>query len=216
MSPEQLRGEPSTSAPTSGRSASSCYEMADGAASRSRRDVAPSIAAILTTSRRPRPALAPGCPTRLDAIVGTRARRNSRARDTSAEEMVRGPAGAAGGRRLDGAITPRAGGAATTVTSIAVLPFADMSPAKDQELPLRRHRRGDARRAAPIPRAAASRRAPPRSSSRASQVDVREIGEQLNVGTVLEGQRAARRRPRARSPRSWSASTDGYRLWYER
>ena len=102
----------------------------------------------------------------------------------------------------------------TDVPSIAVLPFADMSPEKDQDYFCDGLAEELIDALAKLP----GLRVVARTSAfrfRGDTLDLREVGEKLNVGTVLEGSvRKAGNRLRVNA--QLINTGDGYHLWSER
>jgi eukaryotic-like serine/threonine-protein kinase len=97
--------------------------------------------------------------------------------------------------------------------SIAVLPFADMSPQKDQEY----LSDGVAEEIRNALAKLEGLRVPGRTSSfsfRGDTAQISEIGRQLNVGAVLEGS-VRKDGNRVRISAQLVSTTDGFRLWSE-
>ena len=121
---------------------------------------------------------------------------------------------------VQGARTPP-GGAPTVVTSqhaavksIAVLPFVDMSPQKDQDY----FCEGIAEEIINALTKIDALRVASRSSAfafKGKSQDIRRVGEQLSVSTVLEGS-VRKAGPRIRITAQLIKVTDGYHLWSER
>ncbi|MCM2314349.1 MAG: protein kinase [Thermoanaerobaculia bacterium] len=213
MSPEQLRGDEVDLRSDLWSLGVVLQEMVTGVSPFARDGSALSINAILNETLSPPSALLPGLPKRLDSIVGRALQKLPRARYQSAEELI------ADLQQLEtdvdsGAITARRLGVPNAATSIAVLPFADMSPTKDQEYLCD----GIAEEVIGALRAIPQLRVASRTSSfrfKGSLVDVREIGEKLNVRTVLEGS-VRRAGDRVRISAQLVNASDGYQLWYQR
>jgi serine/threonine protein kinase/Flp pilus assembly protein TadD len=112
-------------------------------------------------------------------------------------------------------------GAATVVTashravhSIAVLPFVDMSPAKDQDY----FCEGIAEEIINALTKLDALQVASRSSAfafKGKNQDIRQVGEQLNVATVMEGS-VRKAGNRLRITAQLIKVTDGYHLWSER
>ena len=112
-------------------------------------------------------------------------------------------------------------GASTVVTaahrvarSIAVLPFADMSPAKDQDY----FCEGIAEEIINALAKIDALQVASRSSAfafKGKNQDIRQVGEQLNVATVMEGS-VRKAGNRLRITAQLINVTDGYHLWSER
>jgi serine/threonine protein kinase/Flp pilus assembly protein TadD len=102
----------------------------------------------------------------------------------------------------------------TAVKSIAVLPFADMSPQKDQDY----FCEGIAEEIINALTKIDSLRVASRSSAfafKGKSQDIRRVGEQLSVSTVLEGS-VRKAGPRIRITAQLINVADGYHLWSER
>lgn len=101
--------------------------------------------------------------------------------------------------------------ASAAITSIAVLPFADMSPARDQEY----FSDGIAEELTTALSRVGGLRVAARTSAsvfKNTSTDVREIGRKLNVGAILEGSvRKAGNRLRVKA--QLVSAADGYELW---
>jgi serine/threonine protein kinase/Flp pilus assembly protein TadD len=101
-----------------------------------------------------------------------------------------------------------------TVRSIAVLPFADMSPAKDQDY----FCEGIAEEIINALAKIDALQVASRSSAfafKGKNQDIRQVGEQLNVATVMEGS-VRKAGNRLRITAQLINVTDGYHLWSER
>jgi TolB-like protein/Flp pilus assembly protein TadD len=212
MSPEQLRDEsvdPRTDIWSLG---AVLYEMLTGARAFRGDSAAAAVASVLSAPTPRASAVRPGLPARVDEILAKalakdRSRRYERMEDLARDLLDLRSA-------LDsGAITLRRPVAAA-VSSIAVLPFADMSPRQDQQFLCDGIAEEILRELARIPELyVASRTSAFQYKNQAA--DVREIGARLNVGTVLEGS-VRRSGDRVRVSAQLVSVDDGYRLWYER
>ena len=114
-----------------------------------------------------------------------------------------------GGKRRDGVPPPTAG----TAASIAVLPFVDLSPAKDQEYFADGLSEELLNALARIPEL----RVTGRTSSfrfKGTQEDLRAIGSKLNVATLLEGS-VRRAGNQVRITAQLVKAADGFHLWSE-
>ncbi len=112
------------------------------------------------------------------------------------------------------AITPAAGPAASPAKSIAVLPFADMSPEKDQDY----FCDGIAEEIMNALAKVQALQVASRSSAfafKGKNQDIRLVGEQLGVSTVLEGS-VRKAGNRLRITAQLINVSDGYHLWSER
>ena len=104
--------------------------------------------------------------------------------------------------------------AATSAKSIAVLPFADMSPQRDQEY----FCEGMAEEIINALTKIQALQVASRSSAfafKGQNQDIRKVGEQLGVGTVLEGS-VRKAGNRLRITAQLIKVADGYHLWSER
>jgi non-specific serine/threonine protein kinase len=204
MSPEQVRGLPAEPRSDLFALGILLYEMLTGQRAFARPSLAESSAAIL---RDDPPAPGRPLPPGLDRVVRRCLAKTPGERFPSARELVFTLE--AMGRGSDVSAGP-----APVAPSVAVLPFADLSPARDQEyfcdglaeeLIAALGRLGGVRVAS-------------RTSSfqfRGSGTDVRAIGERLGVGAVLEGS-VRRAGERLRVDVRLVGAADGYPLWSER
>src|SRR5882724_5444834 len=166
-----------------------------------------------TESVRPVRALRPEVPEEVE-----RALLRALARDPG--ERFAGAAQFAQALSTAGTRTPP-GGAPTIVTashraarSIAVLPFADMSPSKDQDY----FCEGIAEEIINALAKIDALQVASRSSAfafKGKNQDIRQVGEQLNVATVMEGS-VRKAGNRLRITAQLINVTDGYHLWSER
>jgi TolB-like protein/Flp pilus assembly protein TadD len=213
MSPEQLRGGEVDLRTDLWALGAVLHEMVCGRPPFDRDDRQLVIQAILDQASPLPSSLEPHLPKRLDGIVGRALQKLPRARYQSAEEMI------AELQELESdidssAVTSRRAAVTNVAASIAVLPFADMSPSKDQDYLCE----GIAEEVIGALRSIPRLRVASRTSSfqfKGSQVDVREIGEKLNVRTLLEGS-VRRAGDRVRISAQLVNAADGYQLWYER
>jgi serine/threonine protein kinase/Flp pilus assembly protein TadD len=214
MSPEQASGEHEID----GRSdiySLGCmlYEMLAGEPP----FTGPTIQAIIvrrfTESVRPVRTLRPEVPEEVDRALLRALARDPGERFAVAGEFAQALATAVA------RITPA--GAPTMVTaqhrairSIAVLPFADMSPAKDQDY----FCEGIAEEIINALTKIDALQVASRSSAfafKGKNQDIRQVGEQLNVATVMEGS-VRKAGNRIRITAQLIKVTDGYHLWSER
>jgi serine/threonine protein kinase/Tfp pilus assembly protein PilF len=113
-----------------------------------------------------------------------------------------------------GSMPVTTGGHAAGVKSIAVLPFADMSPQRDQEY----FCEGMAEEIINALTKIQALQVASRSSAfafKGKSLDIRKVGEQLGVANVLEGS-VRKAGPRLRITAQLINVADGYHLWSER
>jgi len=131
---------------------------------------------------------------------------------TQFAEALKG--GAPGGGSTPPRAVPAASGAHAAIKSIAVLPFADMSPQRDQEY----FCEGMADEIINALTKIQALRVASRSSAftfKGQNQDVRRVGEQLGVNTVLEGS-VRKAGTRLRITAQLINVADGYHLWSDR
>lgn len=212
MSPEQLRDEPVDQRTDIWSLGAVLYEMLTGARAFRGDTVAAVVASILSAPPPRASGARSGIPDRVDEILAKALAKDRRLRYERMEDLVRDLLDLRSA--LDsGAITMRRP-AAAAVSSIAVLPFADMSPQQDQQFLCDGIAEEILRELARIPELyVASRTSAFQYKNQAA--DVREIGARLNVGTVLEGS-VRRSGDRVRISVQLVSVESGFRLWYER
>jgi serine/threonine protein kinase/Flp pilus assembly protein TadD len=206
MSPEQVRGLPVDHRSDLFSLGVLLYEMLTGQRAFSRGSVAESQAAIL---RDEPPAPVPGraLPPGVDRVVRRCLAKGPEERFPTARELLFA-------LETVGSATQAAPTEEKKAPSIAVLPFADLSPTRDQEYFC------DGLAEELIAALARIRgvRVASRTSSfqfRGSGADVRSIGERLGVGAILEGS-VRRAGDRLRVSVQLVSTSDGYQLWSER
>jgi len=208
MSPEQVRGLPADQRSDIFALGILLYEMLTGRRAFERSSVAEAQAAILRDdppTPRPERPLAPG----LERVVRRCLAKRPEDRFQSARELLF--ALEAVGSGPDAVPAPAA---LPPQASVAVLPFADLSPARDQEY----FCDGLAEELIAALARLQGVRVASRTSSfqfRGTVADVRTIGERLGVGAVLEGG-VRRAGDRLRVTVQLVNTGDGYQLWSER
>jgi TolB-like protein/predicted Ser/Thr protein kinase len=153
-------------------------------------------------------------PRSLDAVVLKSMEKDPDRRFQSARELCAALEAAAGDVGRPSAAPGTAGTEAKTETSIAVLPFRDMSPERDQEYfcdgmaeeIINALVRIEGLRVAALTSA---------FQFKNRGLDIRTIGEQLNVGAVLEGS-VRKAGNRLRVTAQLVNVTNGYHVWSER
>ena len=159
-------------------------------------------------------AIRPGVSAALEKILSRLLARNPADRFATATQLVQALATIPDESTGAGADTTTVSRQQTTGKSIAVLPFADMSPDKDQDY----FCEGIAEEIINAMTKVQALRVASRSSAfahKGKNQDIREVGEQLGVSTVLEGS-VRKAGSRLRIIVQLINVTDGYCLWSER
>ena len=209
MAPEQIRGGPVDHRADVWALGALLYEMLAGRPAFQADRAEPALHAVLHTVPDPLPQVRPGIPGELAEAVGRALMKDAARRYQSVGELAAALKSVQ--RRLQGG-TPAA--AERKAPSIAVLPFSDMSPARDQEY----FCDGIAEELITTLARLRAVRVASRTSSfqfKGQAADVREIAARLNVDTVLAGS-VRKAGTRLRISVELVNSADGYHLWSER
>jgi len=207
MAPEQVRGLPADHRADIFALGVLLYEMLTGQRAFQRPSTAETQAAVLRDDPPPAPPSRP-LPPALDRLVRRCLAKRPEDRFQSARDLLF--ALEAVGSGSDAAAAP----AEATVPSVAVLPFVDMSPGRDQDY----FCEGLADELINALTRLEGVRVTARTSSfqfRGAAVDVRTIGERLNVRTVLEGS-VRKAGDRLRIMVQLVSAERGFHLWSER
>ena len=207
MAPEQVRGMPADHRADIFALGVLLYEMLTGQRAFHRHSTAETQAAVLRDDPPPAPPGRPVAPA-LDRLVRRCLAKRPEDRFQSARDVVF--ALEAVGSGSDPAATPPE----SLVPSVAVLPFVDMSPARDQDY----FCEGLADELINALTRLRGVRVTSRTSSfqfRGASLDVRTIGERLKVRTVLEGS-VRKAGDRLRIMVQLVSAEGGYHLWSER
>ncbi|MHC4218121.1 MAG: protein kinase domain-containing protein [Planctomycetota bacterium] len=211
MSPEQARGQDVDARSDLFSFGALLFELITGRPAFRRATVADTLTAILTEPLRRPSSDNAGVPLNLDRIVVRLLEKDPAERYQSADEVLTDLREVR--RSLESGVTVAAAGA-DNGRSIAVLPFADMSPARDQEY----FCDGLAEELINALTQIVELRVAARTSAfqfKGQALDVRSIGQQLSVDTVLEGS-VRKAGNRLRITAQLINISDGYHLWSQR
>jgi len=212
MSPEQLRGEAVDRRTDVWSLGVVVFEMLTGQLPFGGEGAASAIRSILSDAPRLATELRPDLPQDIDTVLARALEKSPRNRYQSIEQFLAELQRLS--QKYDSGALPIVRIAVRTSPSVAVLPFSDLSPLADQGY----FCDGIAEE---ILRALSGLRGlyvASRTSSfqfRGAAVDVREIGERLNVGTIVEGS-VRKAGDRVRVTAQLVNVADGYRLWSDR
>ena len=205
MSPEQVQGKALDHTTDIFSVGIILYEMATGERPFQGQTPAELVSSILRDSPRPVNDVSAALPTSLGGIITRCLAKESGRRYPTARELYQGL------KRLENEMETTAGKSAP---SIAVLPFADLSPEKDQDY----FCEGLAEELINALVKIEGLRVASRTSAfqiKETVSDTREIGRRLNVGSVLGGS-VRKAGNRLRVTAQLTDVADGYHLWSER
>lgn len=212
MSPEQLRGETVDERSDIWSLGAVLYQMITSRAPFGADSVEAVVSSILNNEP-PKPSeLAEGATPLIDRIVDKALAKDRRFRYGQVEAMIREMVELQ--TALDSGAITRRFPAANARSSIAVLPFQDMTEARDQEYLCDGIAEEILRALTRIPELYVASRTSA-FQFRNQYADIREIGAKLNVDTILEGS-VRRVGDRVRISAQLVNVKDGYRLWCDR
>ena len=212
MAPEQLRREPVDQRTDIWALGVVLYEVLTGEKPFRGDSVDTLIQAVLNARVVPASTLKPGLPPRVDQIIEKALARNPRLRYDRIDQMVHELVGVQAA--IDSSALTIRVPASASKSSIAVLPFEDMSPANDQGFLCDGIAEEVLRALSRIPDLYVASRTSA-FQFRRQAADIRDIGARLNVNTVLEGS-VRRAGDRVRITAQLVSVSDGYRLWGDR
>jgi serine/threonine-protein kinase len=208
MSPEQARGVPLDTRSDLFSLGVMLYELVTGRNPFRGQTPADTLSAVIKDRARPAAESNPEVPPSLDRLLARLMAKEPNERPATAADLV---------RALEGVWTdshPPPSAVAPHQRSIAVLPFADMSPQKDQDY----FCEGLAEELISALARISGLKVAARTSAfqfKGKADDVRQIGRQLGVETVLEGS-VRKAGERLRVTAQLVSASDGYQLWSER
>jgi serine/threonine protein kinase/tetratricopeptide (TPR) repeat protein len=205
MSPEQVQGLPVDHRSDIYSLGIILYEMATGRKPFEAENPAVLISAVLRDNPSPPTKVNPGLPLRLGRIILTCLEKDPRRRWPTVGELA---------RRLREVQTDLESSPRAVDRSIAVLPFSDMSPAKDQDY-LCEGMAEEIMIALGKVKGLRVASRPTAFRLKAEGATVAEIGERLSVGTILDGS-VRKSGKRLRITVELIDAADGFRLWADR
>jgi serine/threonine-protein kinase len=215
ISPEQARGMPGDERSDVYALGCVLYEMLTGRGPFAAESAQAVMEKHMSEEARSPSELSPDLPGGIDEIVLACLRKDPAARYASAESLLRSlEAKGSPTTHVTPAPAARREEDTSSQASIAVMPFRDMSPEKDQEY----FCDGMAEELINALFKVEGLRVAALTSSfqfKGKDLDVREIGKQLNVGTVLEGS-VRKSGNRLRVTAQLVGVSDGYHMWSER
>ncbi|MBK8813730.1 MAG: protein kinase [Acidobacteria bacterium] len=212
MSPEQIRGEAVDQRTDIWSLGAVLHEMVTGERAFAGDKASDVVNSVLHDRPRPASEIRPGIPARIDTIIGKALTRERRQRYEQVESMINDLQGLLSALDTD-EVTLRLK-AASAKRSIAVLPFQDMSPGKDQQFLCD----GLAEEILRVLGRTPDLRVASRTSAfqfRDQALDIRDIGARLDVDAIIEGS-VRRVDDRVRVSVQLINVENGYRLWHQR
>lgn len=212
MSPEQIRGEAVDRRTDIWSLGAVLYEMVSGQRAFDGDKASDIVNAVLHDRPRPASEIRPGIPARIDAIIAKALTREMRQRYEQVESMINEMQGLLSVLDTD-EVTLRLK-AVSAKRSIAVLPFQDMSPGRDQQFLCD----GLAEEILRVLGRTPDLRVASRTSAfqfRDQALDIRDIGARLDVDAIIEGS-VRRVNDRVRVSVQLINVENGYRLWHQR